>query len=824
MLCLGSLVFGFLPMVAQELPVLRTAQEVRRLTAEQADRHYPVRLEGVLTFFDERTPTRAFRFIQDETAGIYFYPDTSIAPLTLATGQKVVLEGQSGKGEFAPVVQAHRIQILGEGTFPVAKPVTFEQLTSGQEDSQFVEVKGVARAVQPDTPADYYSIEIATGGGRLTAYATALPVARGEDLADATIKARGVCLTQFNLRRQLFDVRLIIPRREDLVVEKPAPRSDPFGVPTRSIGSLLQFAPEATYGHRVKVSGTVICRQDDRALYLQDETEGLYAETSQRGPLQPGDVVEVLGFPIKGEYTPMLQDAVFRKLASGPAPPPDPVNADEALRGTRDCRLVRIEAIVLNRSQRGREAFLVLQTGTFIFQAYLENPVRAADFSSLQNGSRVAVTGVCLIEKGGDWFAGEGWRAKSFRLLLRSPGDVAVLQRPPWWTLQKLLWALGLLGLVVLGALAWIAVLRRRVGQQTHIISQKLQVEAALKERYLDLFENANDIVYTHDLRGRLTSINQAGERLLQRRRDEILSRNIVELVVLDQRPAAQQWLDQVLKDAAPPTVEWDFAAASGQPIKLEISTRLIDQNGQAAGVEGIARDITERKRLERELLDISNREQRRIGHDLHDGVCQQLVGIAYLTETLADRLQERGATESTDAERISYLINNALTQTRSVARGLFPVRLEDNGLPAALEELAANAGTLFQVPCSFACQQPPETMDNAIALHLYYIAQEAVANAAKHGQAKHVYISLQPFKDHYALTVEDDGVGFALATSRHAGMGLRIMDYRARVIGATLEVKSQPGQGTVVQCLFVPVFREPSPQLQTASYGPALP
>jgi len=208
-------------------------------------------------------------------------------------------------------------------------------------------------------------------------------------------------------------------------------------------------------------------------------------------------------------------------------------------------------------------------------------------------------------------------------------------------------------------------------------------------------------------------------------------------------------------------------------------------------------------------LLDISNREQRRIGHDLHDGVCQQLVGIAYLTETLADRLQEKGAGEAAEAERIGGLINSALTQTRGVARGLFPVRLEENGLVSALEELAANAASLFQLTCTFTCDRPPEKIDNAVALHLYYIAQEAVANAAKHADAKHVQLSLEPQNERYALTVRDDGRGFVLGSARPAGMGLRIMHYRARVIGATLDVQSQPGQGTTIRCTFLPASPE---------------
>jgi PAS domain S-box-containing protein len=401
---------------------------------------------------------------------------------------------------------------------------------------------------------------------------------------------------------------------------------------------------------------------------------------------------------------------------------------------------------------------------------------------------------------------------------MRSGRDVVVLNAPPWWTLRKLLWMVAILCMVALAALTWVGVLRRRVQKQTEIIRQKLQVEASLKERYVDLFENANDAVYTHDLQGQITSMNQAGQRLLQRRRDELLSRNIVDLVVPEQQTAARQWLDQVLKGTAAPTVEWDFAAGSGQRVKLEISTRLVEQNGQQAEVEGIARDITERKRLERELLEISNREQRRIGHDLHDGVCQQLAGIVYLTDTLADRLQEKGAIEAPDAERISRLINTAISQTRGVARGLFPVRLEENGLVSALEELAADASELFHITCQFTCNQMPDEMDNDIALHLYYIAREAVTNAAKHGKGRNVRISLEPSGERYALAVQDDGVGFKSSDPRQSGMGLRIMRYRAAVIGATLEVRSQPGNGTQVTCLFLPMFRESARRLENGT------
>jgi PAS domain S-box-containing protein len=815
MLLGASLLGTSLPLPGRAAPLeeLRTAEQVRRLPPREAERHYPVRLQGVLTFFDQKRPTKVFQFVQDETAGIYFYLSAGADNPGLATGQKVQIEGETGQGEFAPVVVAHRVQILGPGAFPPARPVSFEQLTSGQEDSQFVEVQGTVRSVQRDEETNYFSIHLTTGGGRITAYAAQLPVAQGEDLADRTIKVRGVCVTQFNLRRQLFDVRLLVPRREDLLVQDNSSHRDPFAIPAQPIGSLLQFSPEGTFGHRVKVSGTVIYRQNPKALYLEDGTEGIYVETQQPDPLLPGDRIEVLGFPANGEYTPMLQDAIFRKVASGPVPAPQEITTDEALKGTYDCRLVRVEATVVDRTRQSREEFLVLESGGFIFHAYLERKTRGSDFAYLQNGSKVAITGVCLIEKGSDWFAGEAWRANSFRLLMRSPGDIFVLRRPPWWTLERLSWALGLLGAVVLLALTWVAVLRRRVRQQTRIINQKLEAEAALKERYVELFENANDMVFTHDLTGRITSINKAGERLLQRRREELVSRNLLELVAEEDRSEAAQWLEQVMTGAELPAAEWDFLNASKQRLRLELSMRMIEQGGKRVEVEGIARDITERKHLEKELLEISNREQRRIGHDLHDGVCQQLVAIAYLTDVLANELQGQHAPAAAKAERIGGLINETISQTRSVARGLFPVRLEENGLVSALEELAANATNLFKTDCRFTCRESLPALADGAALHLYYIVQEAVSNAAKHGKAAHVAVTLTRAQDRWTLTVQDDGAGFDAAAVTGPGMGIRIMRYRARVIGATLDLKSRPGNGTQIVCGFYSAPRSAGPE-----------
>jgi PAS domain S-box-containing protein len=448
---------------------------------------------------------------------------------------------------------------------------------------------------------------------------------------------------------------------------------------------------------------------------------------------------------------------------------------------------------------------VVLQSGGYIFDAYLERTNMGVDFAYLQNNSKVAVTGVCRIEPGKSWQPGTDWRAKSFLLLMRSPADIFVQAQPPWWNFEKMVWTAAILGVIVCSALAWVGILRRRVHKQTAIIRQRLQAEAALKERYENLLENASDVVITHDLAGRITSINKTGEQLLRRDRGAIVGRKLVDFVAEEQRAAVAEWLAHAAGGPELPSVEWDFLSGDGQRVRLELSARLLQQAGRESEVESVARDITERKGLEREILEISNREQRRIGHDLHDGVCQQLAAIAYRMDILGDQLQEKGLPESVESERIATLLQESIQQTRGVARGLFPVRLDESGLASALAELATNTSSLFRIQCRFYGEV--QLPDKTTSLHLYYIAQEAVSNAIKHGHATQVTIAIAQSGDRLFLTMEDNGSGFQTPGTGSTGMGIRIMRYRARMIGATLDVKSQAGHGTQITCaLYKPV------------------
>jgi PAS domain S-box-containing protein len=225
------------------------------------------------------------------------------------------------------------------------------------------------------------------------------------------------------------------------------------------------------------------------------------------------------------------------------------------------------------------------------------------------------------------------------------------------------------------------------------------------------------------------------------------------------------------------------------------------DANSAITGFLGVATNVTERFRLQRQILEISDREQARIGQDIHDGLCQQLVSIAFDANSLEKILSSQQHPEAGIARRIASLLDEAITESRRVSRGLYPVRLETEGLVPALKDLAQTTSERFKVHCLCNAVAPGPACDDATAIHLYRIAQEAVNNALKHSGALHVSIQLTESNRQIELSVEDDGRGIRPAPERHAGMGLHTMDYRARSMGGNLRVFRRDRCGTVVSC-----------------------
>lgn len=218
---------------------------------------------------------------------------------------------------------------------------------------------------------------------------------------------------------------------------------------------------------------------------------------------------------------------------------------------------------------------------------------------------------------------------------------------------------------------------------------------------------------------------------------------------------------------------------------------------------EALLAEIAERKRLEKEILEVSEREQRRIGYDLHDSLCQHLTATAMAGQVLAEKLESSGSREAADAGRVVQLVEDGITQARNIARGLQLEEIGGEGLPHAFEDLAQSTSVSCGVECVFICRHGVEVHDVSSATHLYRIAQEAVANAVKHGRPRRIIIELQVAGDRVTLTVRDDGTGLSEGAGKGGGMGLRIMQHRASMIGGVLKAGRNPDGGTIIECSF---------------------
>src|ERR1039458_6312951 len=464
---LGVAAHGQLPPAAKSLPILTHADQVRRLSPEEAALGYPVLIRGVITM---DAPAPDF-FVQDATAGIYV--EGSVSPKYLhLLSQFVEVEGVTGPGKFAPVIRETKFRVLGEGVLPKPQLFPFSELANGQQDSQWAQVRGIVRSAAVDRTSwrePALAMRIASEGGE---FHVRVPIAREQDFSswvDSEVRIEGVCGSLYNTNRQLTGILFYVPRLSFIKVEAPASE-----VP---LSALLRFSPAEGTRHRVRVRGVVGYQQLGKALFLQSQGKGLRVLTQQSTPLEIGDLVEVLGFPAMGDSAPMIEDAAFHRL--GHENVQQPLKLDLAAPWEQfDGMVVTTDAKLLNRQAQPDGLRLMLQHGDMFFDADVAAGAAAEGMLSIPLNSEVQLTGICLVRSGGLWQI-----PQSFRMLLRQPQDVVVLKTPSWWNTRHTLWVLGITGGVLMAVLVWVVVLGRRLREQMSVIRQKRHSSAVLEER-----------------------------------------------------------------------------------------------------------------------------------------------------------------------------------------------------------------------------------------------------------------------------------------------------------------------------------------------------
>ena len=462
-----------------KLPVLREIIQVRELSPQEASRGYPVAVEAMVTYHDDPS---YLHFIQDNSAGIYLDLGTITNDAVLKCRQKIAVIGFSGPGDYAPIIHAQDVRVIGEGEYPAPKSSTSRMLMTGAEDSQWVSLKGVIRSKSTDTNQTVLSLSTMDMPVDLVVPQSAGPPSQ-DKLIDAAVEVHGVCATLFNEHRRLIGVKVCVPEWAQLEIKEAAP-DNPFKLPLRPIDDLFQFQPSSSRLHRVHLKGCVVRRQQDGSFFLQQGQDGLFVRPRVAGRfVEVGTLVEVVGFPAISDRLPTLQEALVKAVGQEritPALPKPEKLLDDELHAT----LVTVQGRVLGRSDRPTEDLLTVQCGQHVVDALLDKTAE----SSLPHavaGSIVELTGVYVA------LLDAQKRIQSFQLLLRTPADVVLLSSPSWWTAWHTVWVLAGLGTVLLSVLAWVALLRRQVRQRTRElraeIEEKKRAEESLKTAQGDL-------------------------------------------------------------------------------------------------------------------------------------------------------------------------------------------------------------------------------------------------------------------------------------------------------------------------------------------------
>jgi PAS domain S-box-containing protein len=355
--------------------------------------------------------------------------------------------------------------------------------------------------------------------------------------------------------------------------------------------------------------------------------------------------------------------------------------------------------------------------------------------------------------------------------------------------------------------------MRRPDGQPSFIhgvafdISDLKRTEEALQQErnvVSAILDTVGALVVVLDPDGRITRFNRACELTTGYSLEEVRGKYIWNFLVPEEVERFKLIFSQLSADLLPEDYQSYWVTRHG--VKRLIawsSTMLPSHDGTPNYIIATGIDITEREQLEKALLNISSREQRRIGQDLHDGLGQHLTGIAFMAKVHESKLTEKRLADAADAAKIVRLVNEAIHKTRELARGLLPVVSDAQGLMSALQLWATEVEDIFGIACRFECGTAVLIYDDAMATHLYHIAQESVNNAIKHGHAHNILIRLTAESGRGTLLINDDGAGITENRANSQGMGLHIMNYRAAMIGGTLEVAPDPVQGTTVTCTF---------------------
>lgn len=455
--------------VTHALPTLTTVDQIKRLDRAEAQRGYPVKIRGVVI---GAWPYGAFS-LQDATRAVYVEWPASLEGTRPRVGECWEVEGETFVG-FAPNVRPRLAVRLGAGRLPEPLHPTWDQLSNGSLDTQYVEVQGIITALESDGAV------FLTRSGKIRVQFPGVDLQTLRGYQNALVRVRGCLSPRYDPQTQQARVGQIRLFSASFDVEQPA-AADPFAAPLKRAADLLLFDPQAGAVQRVKLAGQVLGKRGEE-FYLLDRDCGVRFVPQGPVELDVGELVEVVGFAELGGPSPVLHEAVVRRKGRADLPIPQALSQTNFLNGRLDATLVRVSARLVDRSANQSEQVLVLQAGTREFSARLRTGACAVP--ALAPGSRLELTGV-YAGRGGNRALGRD--IDSFELLVNSPADLRVLERPSWWTLAHTLGVVGSMASVILAGLVWITLLRRKVEERSRQLAAAVRDhEQAERQRELE--------------------------------------------------------------------------------------------------------------------------------------------------------------------------------------------------------------------------------------------------------------------------------------------------------------------------------------------------
>jgi signal transduction histidine kinase len=475
-----------------ESSVIRHAEGIRSLSYEMASRHLPVKLRGVITYRHEY-----FGFIQDETGGVYFEPqDAEVLPAgrseDLKPGTLVELEGSTIPGRYAPCVGRDvRIRVLGTAPLPTPVQVPSIQLLQPEFDMQWVEV--IATVMGTHIDDELLRLDLVANGSRFTA--DVLDDWKDDPmlgrLMGSDIRIRGVYGGLPNRRRQLVAMQVLCPSTKHIEILDEGLKTA-FASPYSDVSKLLQYRPD--HDRRVKVRGRLLASFNDQRFFLRSRKGAIEIQTANPHALTLGHEIVAVGFPVLKEGHVVLRDAVMRTIQDTrniqETPPPSAIEfrGDRLSLSAMHGELVSLTGVVVEHFDRLPDPVALLDSSQGLFTVTLPRNLKP-----IAPQTRVLVAGICLVNSPSNLLPAydrdSGLLIEptqvdyAFTIKTRGESDVAILQKPSWWTRERLQAIGTVLGLGVVATMVWVLALRRRVREQTRIIAEKIEKQRLTEER-----------------------------------------------------------------------------------------------------------------------------------------------------------------------------------------------------------------------------------------------------------------------------------------------------------------------------------------------------